>query len=205
MTLSADYFRKCKRLDSQPSRKGSLQRRLREVQARPQLHRFVHVRPQSYLQLSRSRTGIYVPACMVSFPCGYLGCRHNDSLKPLLPSWGTKKGCSGCQSVNTAAGMFLIKVPADPALTLYPLSRYYCTLTIRESILKVNGSRIKGWWRLHHFISTVCAAVLLIWPQGESWQLFRTQFMYFNVYISKLSSPSLMRRATKRVIFNRIP
>jgi|ERR1712126_182784 len=33
---------------------------------------------------------------------------------------------------------------------------YYCTLTIRESILKVNGSKIKGWWRAHHFITTVC-------------------------------------------------
>lgn len=71
-------------------------------------------------------------------------------------------------------------------LTSSLLFRYYCTLTIRESILKVNGSRIKGWWRLHHFISTVCAGVLLIWPQGEPWQLFRTQFMYFNVYISEL-------------------
>lgn len=67
---------------------------------------------------------------------------------------------------------------------MFLLVWYYCTLTIRESILKVNGSRIKGWWRLHHFISTVCAAVLLIWPQGEPWQLFRSQFMYFNVYIS---------------------
>lgn len=67
---------------------------------------------------------------------------------------------------------------------LFLLVWYYCTLTIRESILKVNGSRIKGWWRLHHFISTVSAAVLLIWPQGEHWQIFRTQFMYFNVYIS---------------------
>ncbi|XP_038105405.1 transmembrane protein 120 homolog isoform X2 [Culex quinquefasciatus] len=67
---------------------------------------------------------------------------------------------------------------------IFLLVWYYCTLTIRESILKVNGSRIKGWWRLHHFISTASAGVLLIWPQGEPWQLFRTQFMYFNVYIS---------------------
>lgn len=37
---------------------------------------------------------------------------------------------------------------------------YYCTLTIRESILKVNGSRIKGWWRTHHFISTFVGATL---------------------------------------------
>lgn len=67
---------------------------------------------------------------------------------------------------------------------IFLLVWYYCTLTIRESILKVNGSRIKGWWRTHHFISTVCAGVLLIWPQGEAWQHFRNQFMYFNAYIS---------------------
>lgn len=68
---------------------------------------------------------------------------------------------------------------------MFLLVWYYCTLTIRESILKVNGSRIKGWWRTHHFISTVSAGVLLVWPQGEPWQLFRSQFMYFNAYISK--------------------
>lgn len=69
---------------------------------------------------------------------------------------------------------------------IFLLVWYYCTLTIRESILKVNGSRIKGWWRLHHFISTVCAGVLLVWPQGEPWQIFRKQFMCFNIYISMI-------------------
>ncbi|CAG9802420.1 unnamed protein product [Chironomus riparius] len=78
----------------------------------------------------------------------------------------------------------LINFRALELAFMFLLVWYYCTLTIRESILKVNGSRIKGWWRMHHFISTVCAGVLLIWPQGEIWQLFRTQFMYFNVYIS---------------------
>lgn len=67
---------------------------------------------------------------------------------------------------------------------LFLLVWYYCTLTIRESILKVNGSRIKGWWRLHHFVSTVAAAILLIWPENKAWSLFRNQFMLFNLYIS---------------------
>ncbi|OAF69974.1 Actin-related protein 2 [Intoshia linei] len=40
---------------------------------------------------------------------------------------------------------------------------YYCTLTIRESILRINGSRIKGWWVAHHFMSTIGAGILLIW------------------------------------------
>ncbi|PSN46690.1 Transmembrane protein 120 [Blattella germanica] len=67
---------------------------------------------------------------------------------------------------------------------MFLLVWYYCTLTIRESILKVNGSRIKGWWRLHHFISTVVSGVLLIWPNTRAWYEFRQQFMWFNVYIS---------------------
>ncbi|OXA52810.1 transmembrane protein 120 homolog [Folsomia candida] len=67
---------------------------------------------------------------------------------------------------------------------MFMLVWYYCTLTIRESILKVNGSRIKGWWRAHHFISTVLAGVLLIWPNNSVYYLFRPQFMWFNVYIS---------------------
>lgn len=80
----------------------------------------------------------------------------------------------------------LINYRALELAFMFLLVWYYCTLTIRESILKVNGSRIRGWWRLHHFISTACAGVLLIWPQGEFWQQFRTQFMYFNVYISEI-------------------
>ncbi|XP_050730318.1 transmembrane protein 120 homolog isoform X2 [Eriocheir sinensis] len=69
-------------------------------------------------------------------------------------------------------------------LHMFLLVWYYCTLTIRESILKVNGSRIKGWWRAHHFISTVLSGILLIWPNGETYYAFRRQFMLFNIYIS---------------------
>lgn len=67
---------------------------------------------------------------------------------------------------------------------MFLLVWYYCTLTIRESILKVNGSRIKGWWRFHHFLSTVVSGVLLVWPNTGPWYEFRNQFMWFNVYIS---------------------
>jgi hypothetical protein len=69
-------------------------------------------------------------------------------------------------------------------LFMFLLVWYYCTLTIRESILRVNGSRVKGWWLTHHFISTVLSGVLLIWPNNEVYYSFRKQFMWFNVYIS---------------------
>ncbi|KOC67116.1 Transmembrane protein 120 like protein [Habropoda laboriosa] len=71
---------------------------------------------------------------------------------------------------------------------MFLLVWYYCTLTIRESILKVNGSRIKGWWRFHHFLSTVVSGLLLVWPNTGPWYAFRQQFMWFNVYISVVQS-----------------
>lgn len=78
----------------------------------------------------------------------------------------------------------LTNVRIADLIHMFLLVWYYCTLTIRESILKVNGSRIKGWWRAHHFISTVLSGILLIWPNGETYYAFRKQFMCFNMYIS---------------------
>lgn len=45
---------------------------------------------------------------------------------------------------------------------------------------------IQGWWRAHHFISTFAGGVLLIWPDGDCYREFRTQFMLFNVYVAWL-------------------
>ncbi|CAG9862034.1 unnamed protein product [Phyllotreta striolata] len=83
-----------------------------------------------------------------------------------------------------AALNFIIRFRPLELSYIFLLVWYYCTLTIRESILKVNGSRIRGWWRLHHFLSTVAAGILLIWPDNDTWSLFRNQFMVFNIYIS---------------------
>jgi len=78
-------------------------------------------------------------------------------------------------------------VPANRALDAifhFLLVWYYCTLTIRESILVVNGSNIQFWWRLHHFISTICTCIILIWPSTKSYKIFREQHYIFILYIS---------------------
>ncbi|XP_073169591.1 transmembrane protein 120B isoform X4 [Lepidochelys kempii] len=61
---------------------------------------------------------------------------------------------------------------------------YYCTLTIRESILINNGSRIKGWWVSHHYVSTFLSGVMLTWPDGLMYQMFRNQFLAFSIFQS---------------------
>nr|XP_032823713.1 transmembrane protein 120B-like [Petromyzon marinus] len=70
------------------------------------------------------------------------------------------------------------------AILNFVLVWYYCTLTLRESILINNGSRIKGWWVIHHYVSTFLSGVMLTWPDGEMYQSFRTQFLGFSVYQS---------------------
>jgi len=78
-------------------------------------------------------------------------------------------------------------IPANRALDAvyhFLLVWYYCTLTIRESILVTNGSDIQFWWRLHHFISTVCSCIILIWPSTHSYKIFRQQHYIFSLYIS---------------------
>jgi len=71
-------------------------------------------------------------------------------------------------------------------ICMFHIVWYYCTLTIRESILIVNGSRIKGWWRFHHFISVVAGGILLVWPRGEAYVDYRDQHVYFNIYVTLL-------------------
>lgn len=68
------------------------------------------------------------------------------------------------------------------AILNFLLVWYYCTLTIRESILVINGSKINGWWQAHHFITTICVSIFLIWPDSDSYQSFRPNFIMFCFY-----------------------
>ena len=59
------------------------------------------------------------------------------------------------------------------------------TASCGRSSLNCFRFRIKGWWLAHHFITTVCTAILLIWPDSQSYHAFRQQFIWFSFYISK--------------------
>ncbi|XP_056593163.1 transmembrane protein 120B [Triplophysa dalaica] len=80
--------------------------------------------------------------------------------------------------------LFLLNYRVIDEIFNFLLVWYYCTLTIRESILINNGSRIKGWWVLHHYVSTFLSGVMLTWPEGPMYQMFRSQFLAFSIYQS---------------------
>ncbi|XP_037402829.1 transmembrane protein 120B isoform X2 [Pygocentrus nattereri] len=80
--------------------------------------------------------------------------------------------------------LFLLNYRVTDEIFNFLLVWYYCTLTIRESILMSNGSRIKGWWVSHHYVSTFLSGVMLTWPEGPIYQLFRSQFLAFSIYQS---------------------
>jgi hypothetical protein len=60
---------------------------------------------------------------------------------------------------------------------------FYATTTVREHVLWVNGSRIRTWWFLHHYLSIAITGVLLVWPVDRIYLQFRHQFLYFSLYI----------------------
>uniref|UniRef100_A0A8C6TGP1 Transmembrane protein 120B n=1 Tax=Neogobius melanostomus TaxID=47308 RepID=A0A8C6TGP1_9GOBI len=82
--------------------------------------------------------------------------------------------------------LFFLNYRVTDEIFNFLLVWYYCTLTIRESILMSNGSRIKGWWVSHHYVSTFLSGVMLTWPEGPMYQMFRSQFLAFSIYQSFL-------------------
>ncbi|ORY39535.1 TMPIT-domain-containing protein [Rhizoclosmatium globosum] len=75
--------------------------------------------------------------------------------------------------------------PIADSLFLFASLYYYSTLTLREHILSVNGSRITPWWFWHHYLCIGMTGVLLITPQSLSvtYPQFRTQFLLFCAYL----------------------
>lgn len=79
---------------------------------------------------------------------------------------------------------FLVSYRFLDAILNFLLLWYYCTLTVRESILITNGSRIKGWWVFHHYVSAFLSGVMLTWPDGDQYKNFRDQFLAYCLYQS---------------------
>jgi hypothetical protein len=60
--------------------------------------------------------------------------------------------------------------PAGVQLYFAWLSYFYLALALRENVLKLNGSAIKGWWIRHHYWSAGASLLLLglpVYSPGE--------------------------------------
>ncbi len=76
-----------------------------------------------------------------------------------------------------------INRPFMDALSNFFLLYHYSTMTVREHILVVNGSNIRPWWIIHHYLSIALAGTLLIWPATPSYYLMRNSIIYFGLYL----------------------
>ncbi|KAA8491451.1 Transmembrane protein [Porphyridium purpureum] len=63
------------------------------------------------------------------------------------------------------------------------LAYYYVNLSLRENILRHNGSNIKEWWIVHHYVSMIDAVVLVTWPNSPSYAQFATKLHLFGLYM----------------------
>lgn len=68
-------------------------------------------------------------------------------------------------------------------LTHVWLLYYYTSLSLRENILRVNGSNIRGWWIAHHYFSAAMSITVLTWPaDSRSWDRFIPTFTAYFLY-----------------------
>jgi hypothetical protein len=56
---------------------------------------------------------------------------------------------------------------------------YYTSLALRENILLVNGSNIRPWWIMHHYIAAFGMAILMTWPVSPTYLRFVPYWNYF--------------------------
>jgi len=92
--------------------------------------------------------------------------------------------CSITMLIYSSVLYFFINHRVSDAIFSYLLLWYYCTLTVRENILIQNGSRIKGWYFMHHYVTIGLSAIYVLWSDQQSYQEFRPYFMAFSVYQS---------------------
>lgn len=94
------------------------------------------------------------------------------------------------KTAGTAAHLFLsvlqlfVSSPILDSIANFVLLSLYSTMTIREHILIVNGSHIRFWWVVHHYLCVAIAGTMLIWPGGQYYQEIRTTLTCFAIYIA---------------------
>lgn len=90
--------------------------------------------------------------------------------------------------ILSAIGLLLIKkspVFYDGLIPLYSVIAYWIMIG-RETVLKMNGSNIRGWWFAHHIISMLLCAVMIIWDKRGDYQQIRTPLFLFYLYIGSV-------------------
>merc|ERR550534_1270803 len=63
---------------------------------------------------------------------------------------------------------------------------YYFSLAIRENVLKLNGSRIKRWWIVHHYltIATSFLSLLLLRSAYDDYEGYFTYTMFLSLWLA---------------------
>ncbi|XP_074637242.1 transmembrane protein 120B-like [Acropora palmata] len=127
-----------------------------------------------------SQAGLFLKCCLGNINVSL----HNKKLEYKNDYENFKFKMILISMLFTILDLYVFNYRITDALFHALLLWYYSTLTLQEHILIANGSRIKGWWVAHHYVSIILSGLLLIWPDGTVYQLFRKQFFYFSLYLA---------------------
>uniref|UniRef100_H2Y4A6 Transmembrane protein 120A n=1 Tax=Ciona savignyi TaxID=51511 RepID=H2Y4A6_CIOSA len=160
-----------KRTSSSDEKKELLQKIDEQKRSLEDLGKFLPRKNGFYLRLIVGQINLILDSTAEKF-------RYKDEYEKF------KLYCSVTMLVFAVALTFFISHRVFDAMFSFLLLWYYCTLTVRESILIVNGSRIKGWWVMHHYVSVVLSGTNVTWADNAAYREFRPVFMAFSIYQS---------------------
>lgn len=85
----------------------------------------------------------------------------------------------------------------DVLVYLVPLYGY-ASMTLREQILRLNGSHIRTWWLAHHYLCILTAAAMMVWQQMEgggnqvdeasTFAFIRPRLILFMIYVATIQT-----------------
>lgn len=65
---------------------------------------------------------------------------------------------------NALSDGLVLHLYSGQQIYLVWLSYVYLALALRENVLIVNGSNIRSWWILHHYLSILACLIMLALP-----------------------------------------
>lgn len=86
-------------------------------------------------------------------------------------------------TILTFLNLFVIKSKIFDTIQILTQMYIYSTLTIREHILINNGSHIKKWWIIHHYICIIITGMMLTCPE-DSFYLIRAPVLKYLFILS---------------------
>eukprot|EP01135_Chromosphaera_perkinsii_P006060 Nk52_evm1s388 gene=Nk52_evmTU1s388 len=73
------------------------------------------------------------------------------------------------------------------AVFQFSMTYFYFIITTREHILLANGSAIRTWWFIEHYLLLLINSIVLVWPKEDAFLDFRPLYLLYCFYTGSVA------------------